>query len=252
MRPSSFVVRGAFALVLLLALALGALWWRMDALAERAIERGGSEALGVRTELRSLLLRPFSGRLSLRGLEIANPPGYAGSFLVVDEAEGRLDVATLRREVIEVEEVTLHGVTLTLEETGTGSNYDAILANLDRGESTGAPSEGPAVRIRDLYVRDVTAQLRVASSPPLTLQVPEIHLRDLGGPGGAGSGEITAEVVRAVLATVATRAPGVPLALAARLLTGLGLSGASQILRETGERGLDAAREALRDLLDRR
>jgi hypothetical protein len=247
-----FLARSVLALVLLLGLALGALWWRMDVLAERAIERGASEALGVRTELRSLLLRPFSGRLSLRGLEIANPPGYAGSFLVVDEAEGRLDVATLRSEVVEVQEVTLRGVMLTLEETRAGSNYDAIVANLDGGESAGAPSEGPAVRVHDLYVRDVTAHLRIASSPPLTLEVPEIHLRDLGGTGGAGSGQITAEVVRAVLTTVATRAPGVPLALATRLLGGLGLSGAARILRETSERGLDAARDALRELLDRR
>jgi hypothetical protein len=246
-----YVARGALALALLFALALGALWWRLDALAERAIERGASEALGVRTELRSLLLRPLSGRLWLRGLEIANPPGWAGSFLVVDEAEGRLDVATLRREVIEVEEVTLRGVALALEETAHGSNYDAIVAKLD-GAPRSEASAGPVVRVRDLYVRDVTARLRIAPAPALTVTVPEIHLRDLGGPGGAGSGEITAEVVRAVLTTVATRARGVPLALATRLLTGLGLSGASGLLRETGERGLDAAREALRDLLDRR
>jgi hypothetical protein len=246
------LARAALALLLLLALALGALWWRMDALAERAIEQGATDALGVRTELRSLLLRPLSGRLSLRGLEIANPPGYAGTFLVVDRVQGRLDVATLRREVVEVEEITLRGVTLTLEETRAGSNYDAIVANLDGGKAAEADTEGPFVRVRDLWVRDVTAQLRVASSPPLTLEVPEIHLRDLGGPGGAGSGEITAEVVRAVLTAVATQAPGVPLALATRLLGGLGLSSASQILRETGERGLDAAREALRGVLDRR
>jgi hypothetical protein len=245
-----FVARGALALALLVALALGALWWRMDALAERAIERGASEALGVRTEVRSLLLRPLSGRLSLRGLEIANPPGWQGSFLVVDRAAARLDVATLRRDVVEVEEVTLRGVTLVLEETAAGSNYDAIVANLDgSGE---AEAEGPAVRVRDLWVREVTAHLRLGAAPPLTLQLPEIHLRDLGGPGGAGSGAITAEVVRAVLTTVATRVPGVPLALATRLLGGLGLSGASKLLRETGERGLDAAREALRELLDRR
>lgn len=245
-----FVVRGGLALALLLALALGGIWWRMDALAERAIERGASEALGVRTEVRSLLLRPLSGRLSLRGLEIANPPGWEGSFLVVEQAAAQLDVATLRSDVVEVEEVTLRGLTVTLEERAAGSNYDAIVANLDGGGE--AAEEGPAVRVRDLWVRDVTARLRVAAAPPLTLELPVIHLRDLGGPDGAGSGAITAEVVRAVLTTVATRVPGVPLALATRLLGGLGLSGASQLLREAGERGIDAAREALREVFDRR
>jgi hypothetical protein len=41
----------------------------------------------------------------------------------------------------------------------------------------------------------------------------------------------------------------VPIALAGRLLTGLGLSSAVESLREAGEHSLDAARDALRELL---
>jgi hypothetical protein len=132
-----FVLRGFVALLALLALAFGALWWRMDALAERAIERGASEALGVQTEVKSLLLRPLSGKLSLRDLRIANPPGYAGAFLVVQEARGELDVRTLRSEVIEVMEVRLDGVEVTLDHERGGSNYDAIVAHL-----AGPPARG--------------------------------------------------------------------------------------------------------------
>jgi hypothetical protein len=247
-----WLVRIAGGLLLLAGLALGGLWWRMDALAERMIERGASERLGVETTLRGLLLRPISGILSLRGLRIANPPGYAGDFLLVERARGELDVGTLRSEVIEVREVTLDGVVLALEETRAGSNYDAIVANLGRRAEPAAEEPGPSVRVRDLYVRNITAHVRLAPAPapPLTLEVPEIHLRDLGGPGGASTGEITAEVVRAILTAVATRAPGVPLALAGSLLKGLGLSGAAEILRDAGERGLDAAREALRGILE--
>jgi hypothetical protein len=247
-----WLVRIAGGLLLLTGLALGGLWWRMDALAERMIERGASERLGAETTLRGLLLRPISGILSLRGLRIANPPGYAGDFLLVERARGELDIGTLRNEVIEVREVTLDGVVLALEETRAGSNYDAIVANLGRSAKPAAEEPGPSVRVRDLYVRNITAHVRLAPAPapPLTLEVPEIHLRDLGGPGGASTGEITAAVVRALLTAVATRAPGVPFALAGRLLKGLGLSGAAEILRDTGERGLDAAREALRGILE--
>jgi hypothetical protein len=242
------LVRLGLALLLLLGLALGTLWWRLDALAERVIERGASERLGAATEIDRLLLRPISGILSLRGLSIANPPGYAGSFLAVDRARADLDVTTLRREVIEVREVALDGVAVTLEQARGGSNYDAIVSKLGAGEPSADPA-GPSVRVRDLYVRNITAQLRLAPTPPLTVEIPEIHLKALGGPDGAGSGEITAEVVRAILTSVATEVPGVPIALAGRLITGLGLSGAAEKLREAGERGLDAARDALRDLL---
>jgi hypothetical protein len=247
-----WLVRFVGALLVLALLVLGSLWWRMDALAERMIERGASERLGVETEIGSLLLRPISGILSLRGLRVANPPGYTGDFLLVDRARGDLDVATLRREVIEMREVTLTGVALALEEARGGSNYDAIVANLGRSKPPPTNATGPSVRVQDLYVRDITATVRLAPAPapPLTLEIPEIHLRDLGGAGGASAGEITAEVVRAILTAVATRAPGVPFALAARLLSGLGLSGAAEVLRDAGERGLDAAREALRGILE--
>ena len=242
------LLRLGLALLLLVLLGLGSIWWRLDALAERVIERGASERLGVETEIRSLLLRPISGILSLRGLSIANPPGYAGSFLAVDRARADLDVTTLRHEVIEVRDITLSGVEVTLEEAQGGSNYDAIVSKLGAGQPNAA-SAGPSARVRDLWVRNISAHVRLAPAPPLTFEIPEIHLQGLGGPGGASSGEITAEVVRAILTSVATEVPGVPIALAGRLLTGLGLSGAIEGLRKAGERSLDAARDALRELL---
>ena len=84
----------------------------------------------------------------------------AGDFLRVESARGTLDVATLRRDVVEVREVTLEGVLLTLEETGTGSNYDPIVANLERGARPASDAPGPSVRVHHLYVRDITAQGR--------------------------------------------------------------------------------------------
>ena len=57
-------------------------------------------------------------------------------------------------------------------------------------------------------------------------------------------------MVRAILLATATRAHAVPSALAGRLLARLGLEGAADLLRGAGERGLDAAREALRGILE--
>jgi hypothetical protein len=246
-----WLARSLGALVLLALLALGAVWWRLDALAERMIERGATARLGVPTEVRGLLLRPLSGVLTLRGLRVANPPGFAGDFLTIDRARGELEVRTLRSEVVQLPRIVLTGVVLSLEETPHGGNYDAILANLARGTDDPAAAEGPSVRVHELLVRDVTAHVRLApAAPPLTLQIPELRLAELGGAGGASAGQVTAQVVRGILVAVATEAPGVPLALAGRLLTGLGLSRAAELLHHAGERGLDAAREALRGIVE--
>jgi hypothetical protein len=240
------LARPLAALLVLALLAFGTLWWRLDAFAERWLERGASERLGVATEIRALLLRPLSGIVSLRGLEIANPPGFDGAFLSVDSARGVLDVRTLRRDVVEVREVTLRGVALTLEETARGSNYDPIVDRL--GRDADAPAEGPQVRIERLVLLDVTARVRVGEAAPLTLEIPELELHQLGGPDGAGSGEITARVVRALLVATATRVPEMPFAVAARLVGALGLGSATDLLLEAGERGLEAMGEALRQL----
>jgi hypothetical protein len=242
-----WILRFIGALFALALLVLGVLWFRLDFIAQRMIERTASERLGVRTEVGSLLLRPFSGILSLGALRIANPPGYDGDFLSAEEVRGELDVSTLRNEVIEVREVTLSGVDVTLEEGGKGSNYDAIVANLHAHPKPAASEAGPSVRIHDLYVRDITAHVKLGGAPALSLQIPEIQLHDLGGPGGTDAGEVTAVVVREILITVATRAPGMPFELAAGILRSLGLGSVVDVLKEAGERGLDALKGLLHE-----
>jgi hypothetical protein len=235
------------ALFALALLVLGVLWFRLDFIAQGMIERSATERLGVRTEIGVLLLRPFSGILSLGELRIANPPGYDGSFLSADQVRGEVDVSTLRNKVIEVREVTLSGVDVTLEEGSSGSNYDAIVANIHSRPKRQAAETGRSVRVHDLYVRDVTAHVKLGAAPPLSLEIPEIHLQDLGGPGGASAGEITAVVVREILTTVATQAPGIPFSIAGRILTGLGLGSVVDALKGAGERGLDALKDLLHE-----
>ena len=242
-----WIVRLIGVLLALALLVVGGLWWRLDAIAKGMIEDGATERLGVQTEIEVLLLRPFSGTLSLGSLRIANPPGYDGNFLFADRVRGELDVSTLRNDVIEVREVTLSGVDLTLEEGSGGSNYGAIVTHLHARPKQAVSEPGPSVRVHDLFVRDITAHVRLGPAPPLTLEIPEIHLRDLGGPGGAQAGEITAIVVREILTAVATRAPGMPFALAGRILTGLGLGSVVDALRGAGEHGLDALKDLLHD-----
>ena len=242
-----WVLRIIGALLVLALLALGGLWWRLDAIAQEMIESSASERLGVQTEVGSLLLRPFSGILSLGALRIANPPGYDGDFLSADHVRGELDVSTLRNEVIEVREVTLSGVDVTLEERSNGTNYDAIVANLEARPKPAAAESGPSVRIHDLFVRDITAHVKLGLAPALSLQIPEIQLHELGGADGASAGEITAVVVREILVTVATRAPGMPFRLAGSILRGLGLGSAVDALENVGERGLDALKGLLHD-----
>ena len=71
-------VRFRVLLVLVLVVvivAAGGLFY-LDRVVGASIERGGSYALGVDTELRSVRLGLLSGEFSLSGLTVANPPGF--------------------------------------------------------------------------------------------------------------------------------------------------------------------------------
>ena len=171
----------------------------------------------------------------------------------MDRARGDLDVATLRREVVEVREVTLTGVALTLEEARGGSNYDAIVVNLGRRAPPPADAPGPSVRVHDLYVREITATVRLAPAPapPITLDIPRDPparprrrgRRERRRDHGRGRARDPHRGRDARTRACRSR-------WQARLLTGLGLSGAAEVLRDIGERGLDAVREALRGVLE--
>ena len=116
--------------VLLLVIGLGVVWWRIDAIAESAIERGGSAALGVPTRVGLVLLRPFAGALSLTSLQIANPPDYEGSFLEVGSTRVAVDLWSLREPTLVVREVAIEDVDLLLEQRLRASNYGTILEHV--------------------------------------------------------------------------------------------------------------------------
>lgn len=220
---------------LLLAIGLGVVWWRIDSIAETAIERGGSAALGVPTRVGLVLLRPFAGALAVTSLQIDNPPDYEGAFLEVGSTRVAVDLGSLREPTVVVREVAIEDVDLLLEQRLRASNFGTILEHVKGpGASEPPPSEpgGPSkqVVVQDLVIRDVTARVRLVAAPgvpgagrEVTVEIPELRLQDVGSQtqGGAAIGEVVATVVRALLQAVATRSPDLPGELASQLRTSL-------------------------------
>src|SRR5437016_3738874 len=143
MKKRLFVIVGIL-IVLPLLLVLMTLIF-IDPIVRIGVEKGGSAALKVPVSLKDASIR-FSGRATLSGLEIANPPGYAEPRSVVFE---RVDAAvrpgSLLHDVVDVAEVTIVKPELTLEFSGTRSNWSVLMENLSsgktepRGEKPAAP-----------------------------------------------------------------------------------------------------------------
>jgi AsmA-like protein len=187
------VVRALVGLVVLLLLVGIGAGLFIDSLAKKAIESGGTHALGVETRLESASLGLISGRFALAGLSVANPAGFAEpDFFALRSTELELSLSTLLEPRITIPSLVLEGITLDLERNASGTNYGAILDSLERFES--APQDdaagGPATEggktflLQRLVIRDVRATVNLIPAggdlTKLSLAVPEIVVEGLG------------------------------------------------------------------------
>ena len=247
------------AVVLLLAIA--AIAFSIDRIAGAAIERGATRALGVETRVGFVAVSPFEGALRVGSLRVANPPGFEGDLLRFDDFELQAELRSLRRELVNVPLFRLEGVDVTLQRRGDETNTDAILANLKRFESGGAPRDasekkGPAQRFKvaKLVIRDVDAHVEwsslVAKQSALDVHVDGIELANPGGERGLTLPELSNVVVKAVLDSV-RRSGQLPAEVARNLagglrgLTTLPLSVTGGVLEGAGKMLPGAAGEVL-------
>ena len=239
-------LRAAAVAVGLLAAVLLALLFYLGAIARSAIERGSTYALGVDTHVGSARIGLLSGSLGLSG---STSPTRRASRSRASSASARrssiFDRETLREATVIAPLLSLRGVEVDLDKRQGKANYAVILENLARFESKeGAPVPAPEPAesaskrfvIRDLVIRDVEAHVRVVETggvAKLDVVVPEVRVRDLGGEGQPLTlAELSAVVVKAVLASIAKAGVGLPGGIASALSSGLGrplepLAGAS-------------------------
>jgi hypothetical protein len=200
-----------FLLALVVIVVAGALFY-IDRLLIESVERGGSYALGVDTELDSVRLGLVSGKLGLSGLRVANPEGFERPhFLSLDRGNVHVRLPSLMQDKIVVPSLTVSGLEMSLERSRGRTNYGVILDNLaklESKESQAASEAGEAESkgfvIRELVIREVTARARfvVPGTKPqeFEVKVPEIKLQDVGS--GSAAGVSLAELAKVVTTAV--------------------------------------------------
>lgn len=208
-------------LVLIVAAVLIALA-SINAIAKNAIQSGGGYALGTGVKVDSVSVGLLSGKLSLAGLEVANPPGSnfkSPNFLALGHGGVNVSLGSLRQNVVEMPSLALDTLRINLEKSGEVTNYKAILDNLAKvsggGKGKPAPPAGEEKKfiIRDLDLKNITVNIDLIGGPGavgeltrVSVPIDRIQLSDVGktGSGVAGTGvtlsELSAIVVKAILA----------------------------------------------------
>jgi len=210
----------------------------LDTIVGKGIEAACTKALGVETSVGLVRVGLVTGTFSIRGLRIANPPGFeTDHFFSLDRLHFEVPPKSLREETIVVRLLELDGVDVSLETVDKKANYDVILENLNRFSKTGSADPnavksagedeggGKELVIHEAVIRDIAARIDLGkvegASDRIAVEIPEIRLRPNKKTGAAEASvaQVTQVIVNAVLIGIAKKAPA---ALAKNLLAGAG------------------------------
>jgi hypothetical protein len=215
------VKRWAIGLAIAAALAGAGAYWlytSLDFVVKSAIGHYGPQIAGAPVSVRDVRISATSGRGTLRGIEIGNPPGYSSprALRAATLAVG-LDPASLGSGVVVIHDILVDAPEISYETRGDTSNLEAIGRNIaayakrsgggpdGKGASAGRPGERRyligRITLRNAKVTMTNARLKGGG---LTFQIGDIDLRNVGkGTGGATAAEAGALVTSAIHARIA-------------------------------------------------
>ncbi|HPF79100.1 MAG TPA: hypothetical protein PLF01_07380 [Alphaproteobacteria bacterium] len=167
-------------------------------LAKNAAEKIASNALGVNVSISSLQVSLKEKSVVVRGVKIANPPGFKKSYIMTtDEIDIGLKAAS--RQLIDFNDIQVHGTVVNLEVTEKGTNLQA-LKNLaaKKPQKESVASEQVRVIVRKMVVNESTI------NPSITLLDRDIGSIDLppvriSGIGTKSNGVLAREAVAQII-----------------------------------------------------
>lgn len=175
------------AVAMLIALAVTAVLF-LDAAAARIVASAATRVLGAETTVASSHLGLFEGRSTLHGLDIRQPSGFPeGSMISVREASVTAGLSGLLGDSIEIEEITISGVVVHIDEASGKVNLEVVANHVSKGDTKPQPTPaGPSrsVVVHRLTIHDITVIVsgRAAeiAGKTVTVTIPDIIVTELG------------------------------------------------------------------------
>ena len=232
--------RAVLVLCSLLLLAGGIVVLSLDSIVRRTIQTEATKSLKLRTTLSRAHLSLLGGKVDLKGLRIASPPGFSSPEML---ELGAIDVAVkydqLRKDPIHVESLTIDRPKFVIEQSHGALNFKKAIDRIPPSQgSSGKPMK---LVIDEVNVRDAQVIIRPGlpgMAQEMTVSVPSIALKNVGSGSGSQNGAAikdVASVVLAALAGSAAKSASVPAALTAILHLNVG--------QVAGKLGADAQKQ---------
>lgn len=171
------------ALAVIVALGLYLVAYSGD-LVKQAVETLGPRYLGVEVRLGAAEIAIADGSGELRGLIIGNPEGFAGPHLL---SLGRialgLDPLGQSGDLVVLDRIAVDAADLAIVARGRNTNLQAIMANLESGETSEQASGedgAPRIIIRAFDFTNARTSLDSDVLGSRSITIPDIHLEGIG------------------------------------------------------------------------
>lgn len=197
--------------LLLIVAVIGAaiyfVFTNLDAIVKTAIEQVGSQTTQTDVRVDKVKIKLTDGAGTISGLTIANPNGFAApNAFSLGEIDTQIDINTLTKGPITINKVIIRKPQVFYEmNKDRESNLNALYKNIAAGGGDGstkkpaAKSNEPKLIIRHFQVAEATVEANVVPlNKKLTLKIPTIDLKNLGGKSGATPSEISKQVLDAI------------------------------------------------------
>ena len=186
-----------------------------NALIKTGIETAGTKTLGVPVTVEGINLSLLKGQVSIKGLVVKNPEGYANDTLLeLGEGVIKLDTGSLLSDTIKIELIKLDGTKLTMEQKGLTNNLKEILDRLPKEEKTETtPAEkGKDLHIDKLEITNTNVKVKLLPIPgksdTVSMNIDPIIMTDLGTDKKLKIGTLIAKILGAMATGIAKQGVG--------------------------------------------
>ena len=190
----------------------------LNSLVADAIEKNGSEVTQTSVSVTGVDISLRDGRGSIEGLNIASPEGFeAENVFSLDDITVGIDINSLRGEPIVINEIRIKAPVIYAEINKAGaSNIDELRKKVQEyipqstGESGESEKQDKLILIRQFVFEKGSIKVNASALglEKRTVVLPEIMLKDVGGPGGATPDKITGIILTAVAKKAASEIGG--------------------------------------------
>ena len=195
------LIIGSVIIVFALIISLGYLWFSLDGIVKRGIEKYASQALTTKVTVSSVSIKPTKGTGSIRQLRVSNPANFSTApIFSLHNIRLHLDIASITHKVIVINDVSINSPHIAFEVNQQGKTNILVLQQNIKAANANTAGEvqkntATKTKATDNDKRFIIKKITIsgtkvdATITPLkkhyTITIPAMVLTNLGAPQGA-------------------------------------------------------------------